>query len=86
MKRDYGTRNAKHEETKEAEKRPITARMQNPTSNYNTCREGGGCPAYRLKLPTGKSHRSTSPNTMSIALSTAVVSASMWPFIIKSIA
>ena len=31
-------------------------------------------------------HRSTSPNTMSIALSTAVVSASMWPFIMKSIA
>src|SRR5262249_38076361 len=30
--------------------------------------------------------RSTSPNTMSIADSTAVVSASMWPFIMKSIA
>ena len=31
-------------------------------------------------------HRSTSPNTTSIAHSTAVVSASMWPFIMKSIA
>ena len=31
-------------------------------------------------------HRSHSPNTTSIALNTAVVSASMWPFIMKSIA
>src|SRR4051812_7080085 len=35
---------------------------------------------------TTEPHRSTSPNTMSSALSTAVVSASMWPFIMKSIA
>ena len=31
-------------------------------------------------------HRSHSPNTMSMAPRTAVVSASMWPFIMKSIA
>ena len=31
-------------------------------------------------------HRSHSPNTMSAAPSTAVTSASMWPFIMKSIA
>ncbi len=34
----------------------------------------------------GDYHRSTSPNTMSMAESTAVTSASMWPFIMKSIA
>jgi len=43
--------------------------------------------ARRLKEQCEQNtHRSHSPKTTSMALSTAVVSASMWPFIMKSIA
>ena len=42
--------------------------------------------SLRGKQKKGTNHRSTSPNTMSSALRIAVVSASMWPRIMKSIA
>src|SRR5215216_6555810 len=58
-------------------------------ADYNA-KDGGGQRQHdcHKRQPKGQAqlHRSTSPNTMSRALSTAVVSASMWPRIMKSIA